>query len=71
MGQSVKNPQLKAIPENIVFLLTFLNHEYSETGGLASARHLSVTFSRSARVTIRLGSSLARCTDTVGASKFV
>lgn len=39
-------------------------------GGLASERHFIVTFSRSARTMRRLGmgSSLAKCTDTLGAS---
>jgi len=49
-------------------ILTFLNHEYEVTGGLASARHLNVTFCPSALVTTRLGSSLAKCTDTLGGS---
>lgn len=50
-------------------ILTFLYQEKDVTGGRASARHLSVTFSPSARVMTRLGSSLARCTDTTGSSE--
>lgn len=50
-------------------ILTFLNHEYDVTGGRASARHLNVTFWLSALVTTRLGSSLAKCTETVGGSE--
>lgn len=49
-------------------ILTFLYQEKEVTGGLASARHFSVTFSPSARVITRLGSSLDRCTDTTGSS---
>lgn len=51
--------------------LTFLNHPNDSAGGLASARHFNVTFSRSARIITRLGigSSLAKCTDTMGASE--
>lgn len=48
--------------------LTFLNHEYDVTGGLASALHFNVTFSCSDLVTVRLGSSFDSCTDTVGGS---
>lgn len=50
--------------------LTFLNHPNDSDAGLASARHFNVTFSRSARIIIRAGtgSSLAKCTDTIGAS---
>lgn len=49
-------------------ILTFLNQPKEETGGRASARHFNVTFSPSERVTTRLGSSLARWTETVGGS---
>lgn len=56
--------------KNKAELLTFLNHLNESAGGLASERHFIVTFSRSARTIRRLGmgSSLAKCTDTRGAS---
>lgn len=51
-------------------ILTFLNHPNDSDGGFALARHFNVTFSRSARIITRFGtgSSLAKCTDTMGAS---
>lgn len=52
----------------LIVELTFLNQAYELTGGRASARHLNVTFCPSALVTKRLGSSFAKCTDTVGGS---
>lgn len=48
--------------------LTFLNHPNVVTGGRASARHFKVTFSPSALVMLRLGSSLAKWTETFGGS---
>lgn len=48
--------------------LTFLNHPNVVTGGRASARHFKVTFSPSALVMFRDGSSFAKCTETVGGS---
>lgn len=48
--------------------LTFLNHPNVVTGGRASARHFKVTFSPSALVIFRDGSSFAKCTETVGGS---
>lgn len=57
--------------ENGIF--TFLYHPklFESTGGFASARHFNVTFSFSGRIIKRLGigSSLAKCIDTLGASK--
>lgn len=51
-------------------ILTFLYHPYESAVGFASARHFNVTLSRSARMITRFGtgSSLAKCTETLGAS---
>uniref|UniRef100_A0A182Q8G4 Uncharacterized protein n=1 Tax=Anopheles farauti TaxID=69004 RepID=A0A182Q8G4_9DIPT len=55
-------------PFSVFAVLSNVPLEKEVTGGLASARHFSVTFSPSARVITRLGSSFDRCTDTTGSS---
>lgn len=51
--------------------ITFLNHRNNSAGGFASARHFNVTLSLSGRIIKRLGigSSFAKCTETLGASE--
>lgn len=70
MNGAHKRNQIEQVNGKIV---TFLYHPklLASTGGLAFARHFSVTFSCSERIIRRLGigSSLAKCTDTLGASE--